>query len=291
MVPVIIPNTASLTKLESRWVFPSVMSSYLSDVSGLYQQYMFANVAIFYVPSCSTQTPGSVILTFQNSPLTSYTPTSNISDLSSRTHFTMLSYQKGGSLPLKANFARKYLNGAGETTQAMNRWLTDWTMEIWAIGNGDGPTTAGYWGVTYDVLFFTRQATLAPPMIHMGADFLSTLCMFTQVSFQKCYDVLIKMISNGREREGGYLRDITFNQAQLFHETESVEKIVARLIGWDKMDYKQLQFIKAFVSTLASFNSKLHIFAHKKDKMLFCFLEHILENFEAEDNQEIEIIF
>lgn len=152
-------DTVDLKRRFSLFVNPgyTYFGDVLSNTAKMFQQCQLVSMSATYITSSSSSEMGSTILTFQNSPNTTYTPTTEVKDLSQRTHFTMGSVTKNITLPLQAVFPRRYVAFADYTSDP--KFYGDWTVEGWTI-NTVAPTSGskahGFIAISYEWLFFSR---------------------------------------------------------------------------------------------------------------------------------------
>lgn len=179
------------------------LGTILPTMSNQYQKHIWLNTALFYIPQCPSTSTGNIILTWQNSPNNTYTPTTSMTELSQRSQYVQGHVNRGMTLPLKGD--HKILYNFFGTASSDLKFYSDWSYEWWSVG-GIQSELVGYIGITFDLLLFSR---IESPLIglsyvpHQVLFYLSCCSGFsledTRTLLERVYNKLIDLQENSLE--------------------------------------------------------------------------------------------
>lgn len=265
----------------------------LKTMANQYQKHLWLNVSMFYISNCGTQITGNVILTFQNSPNISYTPTTDIKELSQRSQFIQGHINKGLTLPLKGDHKQLYNFFSG--TSSDMKFYSDWSFELWLLGCCSTDGVLGYLGMTFDVLLFSR---IENPLIGLNVfsvrsiEFLRAYCGY---STETCFDLLEKIMYHfePEELQETYCTNVS-NKLAPFNASirsgrfnlEGCDQLILKELGWS--DLRKNHPVRYFVAALCHLfeirNYDLTLLSRYQYEFNFIstFIEYILENYEKD---------
>ncbi len=284
-----IDTSVALNRIQSRLLNPTIFGGQITNIAQQFQRHQFLNVGLFYVPLAASTSTGSVILTFQNSANTSYTPTNSLNLLSQRDQFTMGHVFKGLSLPLKGLLKQQYNNPmVGESS----RWMTDWTFEVWTYQAVSNATIHyGYVGLTYDVLLFSR---IEDPTVTMKpARAGDTLLAFTGLPKPVIRSAIEKILANSETEECFALSKVvkhSLTEYSVYSENRVIEAL-KKILNIESPNEKQYRFIEGIAMLLAFHGILLRILSYyiydDEVNVLLYLLSEIRNVWDKEDAEEL----
>jgi hypothetical protein len=285
----VVPATTGLNRIQTRPLNPQIFGGQLGALSNLYQRHLWMNVAMFYIPNCPTTASGNVILTFQNSPNTSYTATTAINSLSQRDLFSMGSVYKGLTLPLIGQFKQQYnLPNAGSSSDI--RFFADWAYEIWCYAVGGNPgDMLGTYGLTYDIILFSRIEA-DNIVLSMFDIFKSCLQIYTGLDESKCMNLVERLVSSYSEIADAFIDrapDIKvvkrcleyLPRSEVYETEERISTLVGNLLGWEDLNPSRLRFLSGLGYSISAFWDKIYFFKYvnSQNPAFINFLDAFLE--------------
>lgn len=260
--------TGGLFQHRSAPLNPYELGGQIASIGANYQKHMWLSVGLFYIPFVSTQYLGNVILTFQNSPVNTYTPTTNINLLSQRTHFTMGSAYKGLTLPLQAEFKQQYNMFATRSSDL--KFYADWCFEVWTYQCSPN-ITIGVWGITYEVLFFSRVEDPTIAVNSLANNYVQFLADRSTASEEDVIGLLDKAVNSWEDGDRDKNLLTVSNLERTFVTRESTQgsiELLLRLLRWEEQPMpgtKRSNFLSA-VESLLTGESRYLIFLEKIDR-------------------------
>jgi hypothetical protein len=292
--------SGSLVPLRRGFLNPGVsnLGPIMLQMSNQYQKHLWLNTALFYTPQCPTSVKGAVILTWQNSPNVTYTPTTSLTELSQRSSFVLGHVHKGLTLPLKGDHKQLY-NWFGTTASDL-KFYSDWSYEWWTVGSCNNDGVLGYVGMTFDLLLFSRIENKLIGLDVMPKQTLSLLHYSSGYSIDTCASLLSKIqdyFEPNDEDKDDERRFITQSkitkQLNIYNkmiksgklELAGLDEVILQGLGWDKSKFTHP--IRAFVSNfirlmeIRSYDFTLLSRYNVDFNFISTFIEYVLTNQEV----------
>lgn len=230
------------------------LGTILSTTANMYQRHLWLNCALFYIPQCPTTFEGNVILSWQNSPNNTYTPTTSITELSQRSSFVQGHINKGLTLPLKGEHKQLYNWFYGTSSDI--KFYSDWSYEWWTIGSPftSPATTVGYIGMTFDLLLFSRIESPLIGLMSFPRQSINYISCSTGISYDKVVNILGDMVeminhhrSNSLKIDDKYNTTIQlpFQKFALKRAIPSKESFIlamVEILGWEKFNSAEVRY-------------------------------------------------
>jgi hypothetical protein len=240
------------------------LGTLLSNLCGQYQRHLWLNTALFYIPQCPTTYNGNVCITWQNSPNVTYTPTTNITELSQRSQFIQGHVNKGLTLPLKGDHKQLYNWFSGVTSDL--KFYSDWSYEWYTIGSAFTTSTpVGFMGMTFDLLLMSRIEHPTIGLDYFPSNFIHYLSVMSGFTKHKCLEICDRMVDKMNVFEEGDNSSLELQlnldaiavQMKSLVKTRTFDKVILfnnllSLMGWESylVDHPCRRFLSSLMDII-----------------------------------------